>query len=85
MITFVKSRWLFSCAKFWCVLLFKKRRHSYKAALAVEIRLRVIATDFVVLRCSQAALWEKKAFWTGYPSDDLIVTAYTPNIVTGYG
>jgi hypothetical protein len=22
---------------------------------------------------------------TGYPSDDLIVTVYTPDIVTGYG
>jgi hypothetical protein len=27
---------------------FKKRRHSYKAALAVEIRMRAIVTNFVV-------------------------------------
>jgi hypothetical protein len=27
---------------------FNKRRHSYKAALAVEIRLRAIVANFVV-------------------------------------
>ena len=31
---------------------FKKRRHSYKAVLAVVIKLRAIATNLVVLSCN---------------------------------
>ena len=39
-------------ASIGCSSTFKKRKHSYKAALAVEIRLRVIATNLVVLNCN---------------------------------
>ena len=34
---------------------FKKRRHIYKVALAVEIRMRAIATNFVVYIISYRA------------------------------
>jgi hypothetical protein len=41
---------------------FEKRRHSYKAALAVKIRMRAIVTNFVVYNLLHASCMQRNLF-----------------------
>jgi hypothetical protein len=63
---------------------FKKRRHSYKVALALEIRLRVIATNFVILSCNLHELvrtprapWHETHASAGFDSSGKNSTKFT--------